>query len=63
MNFISAVRRAYTGVVQDITEKKQVQWSLERMTRQNELILKSVGDGIFGCELGMVRSLFTILLL
>ncbi len=44
-------RRAYTGVVQDITEKKQVQWSLERMTRQNELILKSVGDGIFGVNL------------
>ena len=44
-------RRAYTGVVQDITEKKQVQWSLERLTRQNELILKSVGDGIFGVDL------------
>jgi PAS domain S-box-containing protein len=44
-------RRAYTGVVQDITEKKQVQWSLERLTRQNELILKSVGDGIFGVNL------------
>jgi PAS domain S-box-containing protein len=44
-------RRAYTGVVQDITEKKQAQWSLERLTRQNELILKSVGDGIFGMNL------------
>jgi len=44
-------RRAYTGVVQDITEKKQAQWSLERLTRQNELILKSVGDGILGMNL------------
>ena len=44
-------RRAYTGVVQDITEKKQAQWSLERLTRQNELILQSVGDGIFGVNL------------
>jgi PAS domain S-box-containing protein len=44
-------RRAYTGVVQDITEKKQAQWSLEKLTRQNELILKSVGDGIFGMNL------------
>jgi PAS domain S-box-containing protein len=44
-------RRAYTGVVQDITEKKQAQLSLERLTRQNELILKSVGDGIFGVNL------------
>jgi protein-histidine pros-kinase len=44
-------RRAYTGVVQDITDKKQAQWSLERVTRQNELILKSVGDGILGVNL------------
>jgi len=49
--FFIGGRRAYTGVVQDITEKKQVQWSLERLTRQNELILKSVGDGIFGVNL------------
>ncbi len=49
--FYIGERRAYTGVVQDITEKKQAQWSLERLTRQNELILKSVGDGIFGVNL------------
>ncbi len=49
--FYIGERRAYTGVVQDITEKKQAQWSLERLTRQNELILKSVGDGIFGMNL------------
>jgi PAS domain S-box-containing protein len=49
--FYIGSRRAYTGVVQDITEKKQAQWSLERLTRQNELILKSVGDGIFGINL------------
>lgn len=36
---------------EEITEKKQAQWSLERLTRQNELILKSVGDGIFGMNL------------
>ena len=44
-------RRAYSGIVQDISEKKQAQWALERLTRQNELILKSVGDGIFGVNL------------
>ena len=49
--FYIGERRAYTGVVRDITEKKQAQWSLERLTRQNELILKSVGDGIFGVNL------------
>ncbi len=49
--FYIGERRAYTGVVQDITEKKQAQWSLDRLTRQNELILKSVGDGIFGMNL------------
>jgi len=36
---------------EEITEKKQAQWSLERLTRKNELILQSVGDGIFGVNL------------
>ena len=49
--FYIGARRMYTGVVQDITEKKQAQWSLEKLTRQNELILKSVADGIFGVSL------------
>lgn len=44
-------KRAYTGILRDITENKQAQWALERMTRQNELILNSVGDGIFGVNL------------
>jgi protein-histidine pros-kinase len=43
--------RTYTGIVRDITEKKQAQWALERLTRQNELILKSVGDGVLGVNM------------
>ncbi len=43
--------RTYTGIIRDISEKKQAQWALERLTRQNELILKSVGDGVLGVNL------------
>jgi len=35
----------------DITERKQAQKALERLSRQNELILNSVGEGLCGLDL------------
>lgn len=35
----------------DITERKQSQKALERLSRQNELILNSVGEGLCGLDL------------
>jgi PAS domain S-box-containing protein len=39
------------GVVQDITGRKRDKVELERVTRQNEMILKSAGEGIYGLDL------------
>lgn len=41
----------YRGVDRNITEHKQAKESLERLRRQNELILNSAGEGIFGLDL------------
>ncbi|HEY9633453.1 MAG TPA: PAS domain S-box protein [Coleofasciculaceae cyanobacterium] len=35
----------------DITERKQAQRAMERLSRQNELILNSVGEGLCGLDL------------
>ena len=37
--------------MQDITERKQAESALERLRRQNELILNSAGEGIYGVDL------------
>ncbi len=37
-------------VVTDITERKQAEAAIEQLKRQNELILNSVGEGIYGLD-------------
>ena len=39
------------GTVHDITEAKQAEEKLEQLNRHNELILNSVGEGIYGLDL------------
>ena len=39
---------ANEALIEEIAENRQANEALERVMRQNELILKSVGDGIFG---------------
>ena len=39
------------GIIQDITERKQAQEALSRLSRQNELILNSAAEGILGLDL------------
>ena len=39
------------GTVQDITELKQTEQSLRRMSRQNEMILDAAGEGIWGLDI------------
>jgi two-component system, sensor histidine kinase and response regulator len=58
VSFSSSVMRDDEGrvrgivcVAQDITERKRTEEMLERLSRQNELILKSAGDGIFGLDI------------
>lgn len=42
---------SYDGIVVDITEAKEAQEEIERIGNRNQLILESVGDGIFGLDL------------
>jgi len=37
--------------VSDVTERKQAEETIDRLARQNELILNSAGEGIFGLDL------------
>ncbi len=39
------------GVVQDITESKNAEQQIQRLSRRNELILNAAGDGIYGVDL------------
>ncbi len=41
----------FQSVGRDITERKQAEKALERLSRQNELILNSVGEGLCGLDL------------
>lgn len=41
----------YSGIIRDITERKQAEEELERLSRQHELILDSAGEGIYGLDL------------
>ncbi len=43
-------RRIFTGIVRDITERKRAEQELERLHLQNEMILNSVAEGIFGLD-------------
>ncbi len=44
--------RLFTGVIRDISERKRFEETLERLSRQHEMVLKSAGEGIFGLDLG-----------
>jgi diguanylate cyclase (GGDEF)-like protein/PAS domain S-box-containing protein len=39
------------GTVHDVTEQKEAEEALERLNHQNELILNSAGEGIYGLDL------------
>ncbi|HLO51973.1 MAG TPA: response regulator [Kamptonema sp.] len=41
----------FTVILRDITDRKQVETALEQLSRQNELILNSVGEGLCGLNL------------
>ncbi len=41
----------YSGIIRDITERKRAEEAFERLSRQNELILNSAGEGIYGLDL------------
>ena len=41
----------YVWVLTDITERRRAEEMLERLRRQNELILNSAGEGIYGLDL------------
>jgi PAS domain S-box-containing protein len=41
----------YSGIIRDITERKQAEAELERLSRRHELILDSAGEGIYGLDL------------
>ena len=42
------LQRANTELVREISDRKQTKASLERLSRQSELILNSAGEGIYG---------------
>jgi PAS domain S-box-containing protein len=41
----------FVGVLVDITERKDADEAIERLSRQNEMILNAAGEGIFGLDL------------
>ena len=50
VGFEDGVPSQLFGVMVDITERKRAQEEFERLGRQNELILDSAGEGIFGMD-------------
>lgn len=43
-------RRLFTGIVQDLTERKLAEEQIARLQHRQELILKSIGEGILGLD-------------
>ena len=43
-------RRIFVGILRDIEERKQSETAVERLYRQNQLILDAAGEGIFGLD-------------
>jgi PAS domain S-box-containing protein len=43
--------RLFTSIIQDLTERKLVEAQIARLQHRQELILKSVGEGILGLDL------------
>jgi PAS domain S-box-containing protein len=44
-------KRMFTGIVRDITERKEQEQKLELLTNRNKQILDSAGEGIYGLDL------------
>jgi PAS domain S-box-containing protein len=44
-------RRLFTGIVQDLTERKRAEEQITRLQHRQELILKSIGEGIIGLDI------------
>ena len=42
--------RLFTGIVQDLTERKLAEEQINRLQHRQELILKSIGEGILGLD-------------
>lgn len=43
--------RMFTGIVRDITQRKEAEEKLEKANRKTQLILNSAGEGIYGLDL------------
>src|SRR5919112_3879545 len=43
--------RLFTGIIRDIAERKKFEETLERLSRQHEMVLEAAGEGIFGLDL------------
>jgi PAS domain S-box-containing protein len=41
----------FSGIIRDITDRRRAQDALERMSRQNALLLNAAGEGIYGLDL------------
>jgi diguanylate cyclase (GGDEF)-like protein/PAS domain S-box-containing protein len=46
-----AGERLFAAIIRDITERKQSEEALRQLSRQNEMVLNSAGEGIFGLDL------------
>ena len=46
-----AGERLFAAIIRDITERKRSEEALRRLSRQNEMVLNSAGEGIFGLDL------------
>ena len=51
------------AIEKEITRRKQLEMSLERVTRQNKLILNAAGEGIYGLDLNGHTNSYRILIL
>ena len=47
---LSALKASHERLYQEISERKQAEETVERLRRQNELILNSAGEGILGLD-------------
>lgn len=43
--------KVYTVILRDVTQRQEAEAALEQLSRQNELILNSVGEGLLGLDL------------
>jgi diguanylate cyclase (GGDEF)-like protein/PAS domain S-box-containing protein len=43
--------RLFAAIIRDVTERKRAEEALRQLSRQNEMLLNSAGEGIFGLDL------------